>query len=161
MRADLPADLQQVPEALGRDQRHLAAPALEQRIGGDRGAVGKAGDLAQRDPAGVRHLPEAVENGAARVVGRRGPLEDMRLAGAVVDGGEVGEGAAHIHPDDPGPGLKPVHGSTPLMQLPPAARSARRSRPVMPGLVPGIRFRRRDSPEGDARNKSGHDDMRA
>ncbi len=27
----------------------------------------------------------------------------------------------------------------------------------MPGLVPGIHFRRRDGPEGDARNKSGHD----
>ena len=28
---------------------------------------------------------------------------------------------------------------------------------VMPGLVPGIHFHRRDGPEGDARNKSGHD----
>ena len=28
---------------------------------------------------------------------------------------------------------------------------------VMPGLVPGIHFRLRDGPDGDARNKSGHD----
>ena len=27
----------------------------------------------------------------------------------------------------------------------------------MPGLVPGIHFRRRNGPDGDARNKSGHD----
>ncbi|MYE01383.1 MAG: hypothetical protein F4Y03_08880 [Alphaproteobacteria bacterium] len=27
----------------------------------------------------------------------------------------------------------------------------------MPGLIPGIHFRRCDGPEGDARNQSGHD----
>ena len=32
---------------------------------------------------------------------------------------------------------------------------------VMPGLVPGIHFRRRNGPDGDARNKSGHDGKRA
>ena len=32
---------------------------------------------------------------------------------------------------------------------------------VMPGLVPGIHFRRRDGPAGDARNESGHDGGRA
>ena len=31
---------------------------------------------------------------------------------------------------------------------------------VMAGLVPAIYFRRRDCPEGDARNKSGHDGER-
>ena len=114
MRADLPADLQQVPEALGGDQRHPAAPALKQRIRCDRRAVRKAGDLAQPDFAGRRHFPEAIKDGAARIVRRRGPLEDMRLAGAVVDGGEVGEGAAHIHPDDPRPALRSIHAPTPL-----------------------------------------------
>ena len=37
------------------------------------------------------------------------------------------------------------------------ARLLRFSLSVMPGLVPGIHFRRRNRPDGDARNKSGHD----
>ena len=98
VRADLPADLQQVPEALGGDQRHPAALALEQRIGRDCRAVRQAGYLVERDPAGVRHFPDALEDRPARVVRRRGTLEDMRFAGPVVDGGEVGEGAATSTP---------------------------------------------------------------
>jgi len=84
MRAHLPADLQQVPEAFSRHQRHPAALALEQRVGGDRRAVGEPGNLAEGDPAGVRHLPHALQDGAARIVRRRGALEDMGFAGPVV-----------------------------------------------------------------------------
>ena len=39
-------------------------------------------------------------------------------------------------------------------------RPARTPPSVMPGLVPGIHFRRRNGPDGDARNKSGHDRRR-
>ena len=32
-----------------------------------------------------------------------------------------------------------------------------KNKPDSTGLVPGIHFRRRNGPDGDARNKSGHD----
>ena len=37
------------------------------------------------------------------------------------------------------------------------ARLRPMAKPDSSGLVPGIHFHRRDGPEGDARNKSGHD----
>ena len=45
LRADLPADLQQVLKALGRDHRDRGALALEQGIGRHRRAVGQASNL--------------------------------------------------------------------------------------------------------------------
>ncbi len=70
--------------------------------------------------------------------------------------------------------LEPVEGGRPGFtgkgRITDAARSRNpRRTPVQPrpmaepdsnGLVPGIHFRRRNGPEGDARNKSGHDRKR-
>ena len=48
-RADLPPDLDQVAEAFGDDQRDLAAAPLDQRVGGDRGAVREPRDRRKID----------------------------------------------------------------------------------------------------------------
>ena len=44
----LAGDLQDVPEAFGDDQAEAFDLALQQRIGGDRGAVGEAGEIVER-----------------------------------------------------------------------------------------------------------------
>ena len=46
-RAPLAGDLQQIPEPTGGNERGLCPSALEQRVGGDRGAVGEVCDLAR------------------------------------------------------------------------------------------------------------------
>ena len=58
---------------------------------------------------------------------------------------------------DPRPALAAMPAAS---QRPPPKPSSRHARPyiVMPGLVPGIHSRRRHGPDGDARNKSGHDE---
>ena len=101
VRPGLAADLQQVAESPGGDQRHLAAPALDKRIGRDRGAMGQAADRREVDAVPLRHLPQAREDGLGRIIRGRGPLRHPRLAAAFVVGVEVGEGAADVDPDCP------------------------------------------------------------
>ena len=62
----LAGDLQDVPEARGDDQAERADLALQQRIGGDRRAVGEAGDV-------VRRAAGCVEDRLARRAPGRSP----------------------------------------------------------------------------------------
>ena len=61
--ADLPADLQQVSEALAGDNRHLADLALDQSIRTDRGTVGKANDVVRIEPVFGEHRCDAFDDG--------------------------------------------------------------------------------------------------
>ena len=88
----LAADLEQVVEAGGGDERDLAAAPLDQRVGGDRGAVGEKGEAA----LGHKRA-QPLQDGARGIVGRGGDLVRARLAGLLVHQEEVGEGAADVH----------------------------------------------------------------
>ena len=87
----LAGDLDHVGEALGGDQRDPGAPPLEQGVGGDRGAVGRATPAGRRRRAGRRPRRRAR---LARVARRRRHLGDR-----AVGGDEVGERAAGVDPD--------------------------------------------------------------
>ena len=71
----LAADLDDVGEALGGHQRDRRAPPLEQRVGGDRGAVGQQ----SRAPVEAGAADRAAD-GPRRVVGRRQHLGDRPSA---------------------------------------------------------------------------------
>jgi hypothetical protein len=89
--AVLPADLDQIPETLGGDQRSAAAPSLQQRVRGHRRAVREnpypVGILGQRQPP--------IEHGRRRVPRRGRHFRGADAAGAV-DRDHVGERAAHV-----------------------------------------------------------------
>ncbi len=86
-RAVLAGDLDDVGEALGRDQRHGGPPALEQRVGGHRRPVGQFGG----------RPTELLDPGGHGVGGVRRRRE--HLGGTAVGGHQVGEGAPGVGPD--------------------------------------------------------------
>ena len=90
-RAVLAGELDQVAEALGRDQRGARAAALEQRVGGDRHPVRERGHVAGLDRLQRAHHTLGLIVGRARHLARRD-------AGSV-EGHEVRERAAHIDAD--------------------------------------------------------------
>ncbi len=104
MRPHLPADLQQVAEALGRDGGDLRAAPLDQRIGRDRGAVGEARHGVERRIMRVRKRLQAGENRLAGVRRRRRAFENDLAARRVLAGVEIREGAANVDTDGPGHG---------------------------------------------------------
>ena len=86
--------------AFGGQQPDLGALALQQRVGGNRGAVndpigsGQQGGEVQSQ--GSRHLGQAVHD-AHGLIGRRGgDLAQGDLAG-IVDCNQIGEGAANVN----------------------------------------------------------------
>src|SRR6185503_6027767 len=72
LRPRLPADLQDVLEARGREQRHARALALEHGIGGDGGSVDDVGDLIGREGLQAR------ENGLRLICWSRAELVDRK-----------------------------------------------------------------------------------
>src|SRR5204863_2810625 len=80
----LAADLQQVLEAGGGDERDLAAAPLDQGVGRHRGAVGEKGETA----LGHKRA-QPLQDGARGIVGRGGNLVRARLAGLLVHQEEV------------------------------------------------------------------------
>ena len=102
MRADLPADLDQVAEALGDDERDLAAAPLDQRIRRDGRAVREPRDRRQLDAVAGRKLAQAGNHRQGRVGRRRGHLVQDDAVGRVVEREKVREGAADIDTDHPG-----------------------------------------------------------
>ena len=97
----LPPDLQQVAEPVRGDQPGPHPAQLDQRVGGDRGAVPEITDIAQPGAHPRRRLAYAVCNPPAWVVGRRWHLPDLDTSGGVVEQAQVGERAAAIHPNTP------------------------------------------------------------
>jgi adenosylmethionine-8-amino-7-oxononanoate aminotransferase len=91
-----PPDLDEVPEPGGRHEGDPRAPSLQDRVGPDRRAVDETPDVAASNAERI----QAVENGGRLVPRPRGNLGDEDPAGRPVDRGEVGEGSAHVDPDD-------------------------------------------------------------
>ncbi len=103
----LVGDAQRVAEAFGDDQRGRLSLALQEGVGGDRGAHLDGGDpVGGHGFAGAQaqHAPDALDGGVpvmARVVGE----QFARLQGAVRSPrDDVGEGAAPVDPELPASG---------------------------------------------------------
>jgi len=88
--------------SLGGEEPDLRALALEQRIGRDGRAMndrfGAREELGKVDAELIGQEPEPVEEAFGRIGRRRGALGDGERA-LLVDGDEVGEGAADVDPD--------------------------------------------------------------
>ncbi|OPZ04391.1 MAG: hypothetical protein BWZ08_02707 [candidate division BRC1 bacterium ADurb.BinA292] len=92
-------DLEDVAKAFGRDQRRAGAAPLQNRIGGDRRAMGDFADaLAARVGHGFQQRRDAVQH-ALFVIGRRGG-DLARPDGAVaIHQDDVGKGSADVGAD--------------------------------------------------------------
>jgi hypothetical protein len=107
----LVSDPQRVAEPLGDDQGRGLPPALEQRVGGHRGAEPDRADLRARDGPAVRHPEQPADAGQHRV-----PVPARVLREQLADGqgairaarDHVGEGAATVDPEIPAPGHDPA-----------------------------------------------------
>ncbi len=93
----LAGDLQDMPEAFGDDQAEAFDPALQQRIGGDRGAVGETGEIVKRRVAKDR--AHAADEADGRVGRRACDFGHAHRAGHRIDAHDVGEGAAGVDAD--------------------------------------------------------------
>lgn len=91
-----PGDLQHVLEVLGRKQAEVHALPLNDRVHADRGAVREIRDLAGRNPVAVVKRRQAGNDFLARPGRGRKNLQRMDGATHVVEGAEVGKGAADI-----------------------------------------------------------------
>ena len=89
------ADLVDVAEALGHQERRPGTRALEQRVDGDGGTVEEQVRIAKGDTGTVQGVLDPVDE---LVVGGEG-LAEAQLAGCLVEGGEVGEGPADVDGD--------------------------------------------------------------
>ena len=95
VRPGAPAKFQGITEPAGGDQPAPRALALQDRIGGDGGAVhdgldGFGGSTARADPG---HEAFGLCARSARDLG------DLESAGLAVEGEHVGEGTAYVHAD--------------------------------------------------------------
>ena len=104
LRPRLVADLERVAEALGDQQQRAVALALEQRVGGDRGAHLHRADAAGRDRlagAQAQQVADALHGGVGigfRVF-RQQLVRDQRAVRPPPH--HVGEGAAAVDPEIP------------------------------------------------------------
>ena len=117
----LAGDLEHRLVALGGDVAQRVDLALEQLVGGHRGAVADRADrvaVALRQPEQAEHLVDAGHEPVGRVARRRRRLGGDQLAGVLVEGDDVGEGATGVDADADPAG----HGAS----LPPVARTRRR-----------------------------------
>jgi hypothetical protein len=116
----LPGDLEHRLVALGGDVAERVDLALEQLVGSHGGAVADRADgiaVALGQPEQAEHLVDGRHEPVGGVARRRRRLGGDQLTGVLVEGDDVGEGAAGVDADaDPaGPGLF-GHGAS----LPPA-----------------------------------------
>lgn len=94
-------DVQDVAEALGRDEAHLGALVLQRDVGRDRGAVEQQVDRLQADARLAAERIHAGHHRARRVVRRGRHLVHGDRARRLVDQYQVREGTADIHSDAP------------------------------------------------------------
>ena len=145
LEAALRPHLDGIAEALGRHQRGPCALALDQRVGGERGAVNDQCNVRGRDAAGLHRLGEGLAHPFLGRVGRRQHLRRDPLRPALQH--DIGEGAADIDAD-PNPRVRTCHyqlppesGARPCPRLRPRSGAARR-RPAHRGpLRPARRVR--------------------
>ena len=93
-----PRDLQHVAEALGGDQRHRRALALQDGVGGDREAVHDLGHAGGRQVQLGQRVSKAAQH-ATSVVVRRARHLDHGGPAALGQGDDVGKGPADVDPD--------------------------------------------------------------
>src|SRR5206468_13098464 len=98
-------DLEDVAEALGGNEPRPGAAQLEQRVGGDGGAVKHLDHVATAETCLVEDLAEPVDDGAGVVLHAGRHLLDVQ-ASVGVEEDDVGEGAADIDRD-----AEPAHAS--------------------------------------------------
>jgi hypothetical protein len=91
------AAAEHVAKALGGDQRGLDAFALENGVGGDRGAVAERERLLAANAGARQAVDHAVEEGGWR----RCNLADPLLAGLQIDPDHIGECTADVGADHP------------------------------------------------------------
>ena len=91
-------ELQHVAETLGGDERGMGALLLDDSVGGDGEAVAHLGDRARFDAQLLHTGADAVQHGAAVIVGRAGDLAGEN-APVAAEKHDVGEGAANVHAD--------------------------------------------------------------
>ena len=83
-----------VAEAAGREIADLRTLALEDGVGGDRGAQAQVPDLGAVVDAG-----QPLEDAVGRIARRRQVLPHRDRPGVAIEGDEVGEGAADVDAD--------------------------------------------------------------
>ena len=88
--------VQDLPEALRREQAHAGPLRLEQRVRRHRRAVQDVRELARRDAALLADPADAGEDALGRVGRRRRRLHAVEVARLVVDEEQVGERAADV-----------------------------------------------------------------
>src|SRR6185437_16681517 len=89
-------DLQHLAEALGRDEPDRGALALQDRVGGDGGAVQHLRDVRQGDARLVTDLRDAVAHADGLVGGRGGGLGAPRRPASFLHEQHVGERPADV-----------------------------------------------------------------
>ena len=95
----LTGDLQDMPEALGDDQPERVDLALQERVGGDRGAMGEARDCLRSRLGVIQDLFDPAHQSDSRIGRRARHLGDPHGAGAGIDRNDIGERAAGVDAD--------------------------------------------------------------
>ena len=95
----VPADFQDVLESLGGDEGAGRQPPLQDRVGGDRGAVQQQADIRRRETDLPRRRHYAVDQSDRGIGGRRRHLQTVQRARALLEDLEVGKGAADVDGD--------------------------------------------------------------
>ena len=96
----LAADLEHVLEAVRGDERGAGALALEDQVGGNRGAVQDAGDVGAGEVGDLQDLGNAVAEALRGIARGRRRLGGPDAAGGWIEQRHVGEGAAGVDADD-------------------------------------------------------------
>ena len=99
LRPGLAADLEEVAEPVGGDQRDLAAAALDQRVGADGGAVGQAGHAGRVERVRGQHFADPVDDRPVRAFGGRRQLVQDGAVLAADRHHQIGERAADVDSD--------------------------------------------------------------
>jgi hypothetical protein len=93
------AHLQHVAKALGAQQAHLGARALQHGVGDERGAVDHIGDLRRVGARFRQQALDALDDRPAGRIWRGETLADARDATRLIVQNEIGEGAADVDTD--------------------------------------------------------------
>lgn len=95
--AFLPADLENVAESGGDDERRPGPTALKQGVGRDGRSVNEERNVARRSVEPVGQLLDADGDASGLVASRRRGLCELQLAGLDVVEREVGERASYVY----------------------------------------------------------------